>query len=83
MLKANIKDVCTLLDTKPNIENVNKALTQIHKELDVKSNEQDLKNVVNSQAIINESLCSENIIGRWTWKSGTPQLHTSPTNHLP
>jgi len=26
-LKANIKDVCTLLDTKPNIENVNKALT--------------------------------------------------------
>jgi hypothetical protein len=27
MLKANIKDVCTLLDTKPNIENVNKALT--------------------------------------------------------
>ena len=39
MLKANIKDVCTLLDTKPNIENVNKALTQIHKELDIKSNE--------------------------------------------
>ena len=38
MLKANIKDVCTLLDTKPNIENVNKALTQIHKELDIKSN---------------------------------------------
>jgi len=70
MLKANIKDVCTLLDTKPNIENVNKALTQIHKELDNKSNDQDLKNIVNNQAMINESLCSENIVGRWSWKSG-------------
>lgn len=34
LLKANIKDVCTLLDTKCKIDDVNKALTEIHKELD-------------------------------------------------
>ena len=27
ILKADIKDVCTLLDAKPNTENINQALT--------------------------------------------------------
>ena len=52
------------------IEDVNKALTEIHKELDTKSNLEDFNTYINDQAIINESLCSENIVGRWTWKSG-------------
>lgn len=49
---------------------MNKALTEIHKELDSKSNLEDFNTYINDQAIINESLCSENIVGRWTWKSG-------------
>ena len=36
-LKSNIKDVCLLLDQKSNIDDVNKALTQIHDELDTKT----------------------------------------------
>jgi DNA-binding IscR family transcriptional regulator len=70
LLKANIKDVCTLLDTKANIDDVNKALVEIHKELDGKSNGEDMTTMVNDQALINESLCTENIVGRWAWKSG-------------
>ena len=38
--KAYIKDICTLLDTKASIEDVNSALTDIHKELDTKISNQ-------------------------------------------
>lgn len=48
---------------------MNKALTEIYKDLDSKSTQEDMNNLVNDQAIINESLCTENIVGRWTWKS--------------
>lgn len=36
LLKANIKDVCTLLDTKANTTDVNKVLEKIHLEMDHK-----------------------------------------------
>jgi len=52
------------------IDDVNKALLEIHKELDAKAIREDLANIVNDQALINESLCTENIVGRWAWKSG-------------
>jgi len=32
--KSNIKDVCALLDMKANTEEINKALDEIHKEMD-------------------------------------------------
>ncbi len=32
--KSNIKDVCALLDMKANTEEVNKALDEIHEEVD-------------------------------------------------
>ena len=48
---------------------MNKALNEIYKELDSKSSQDDLNTIVGDQAIINESLCTENIVGRWTWKS--------------
>lgn len=42
LLKASVKDVCTLLDMKANIEDVNVALTEIHRELDTKINKGSL-----------------------------------------
>lgn len=33
-MKSNIKDVCALLDLKSNTEEVNKALDEIHEEID-------------------------------------------------
>ena len=42
----------------------------VHKELDTKSNQEEFAHYVNDQALINENLCTENILGRWAWKSG-------------
>lgn len=70
ILKANIKDVCILLDAKSNIEDINKIMGDMHRILETKASQEDLNTVVTDQAIINESLCTENIVGRWTWKSG-------------
>lgn len=69
--KATIKDVCLILDQKPNIEDVNKALTEIHKELDTKTNEDSYQLQLTEQNSINDLLCSENCTARWLWKSGS------------
>jgi hypothetical protein len=37
VLKANVKDICQLLDQKANVEDINKILLEIHKELDAKA----------------------------------------------
>jgi hypothetical protein len=34
--KSNIKDVCALLDMKSNIDDVNKALGDLHEEIEVR-----------------------------------------------
>lgn len=76
-IKANIKDVCALADSKPSkfidkvdIEDVNKALKEIKGILDSKSSDEDLQDVVKDQSIVNETLLCQNIIGRWLWESG-------------
>ena len=47
--KANIKDVCAILDNKSNIEDVNKALGEIHGELDAKAGAEDLASSLHEQ----------------------------------
>lgn len=42
LLKANIKDICTLLDMKSNIDDVNRALTELHKEIEVKATSEEI-----------------------------------------
>jgi len=68
--KANIKDVCTLMDLKANIEDVNKALKDVHKDLDGKTEQKTVVQRDKEQALINETLCGENCVARWIWKSG-------------
>ena len=63
-MKANIKDMCLLLDQKSNIDDVNKGLIEIHKELDTKLNTNDYKTFLTEQSLVNESLCTENIVAR-------------------
>ena len=48
--KSNIKDVCTLLDMKSNIDDVNKALGEIHGELDIKVQQTELQLALSEQA---------------------------------
>ena len=49
------------LEQKAEIDHVNKALTEIHEEID-----ESLRSFEN----INEALCAENCLGRWYWRSG-------------
>ncbi|EAR92032.3 hypothetical protein TTHERM_00105270 (macronuclear) [Tetrahymena thermophila SB210] len=70
LLKANIKDVISIVDTKASIKDVNNSIQEIHNELDIKSSVEDVDKIKNDQMIINKSLCIENIVGRWIWKSG-------------
>ena len=50
LLKANIKDVISLLDMKSNIEDVNKVFFEINKELDLKANLDAFSTQVDEQA---------------------------------
>ncbi len=43
MMKANIKEMITLLKNKSDIDDVNKALSQIHEELDLKCNTEQVE----------------------------------------
>jgi len=52
------------------IDDVNRALVDIHKELDTKPNNEELIAFNKEQSQINETLCTENIAARWAWKSG-------------
>lgn len=39
--KSNLKDVCALLDLKSNIDDVNKALAQMHEQVENRVNVND------------------------------------------
>lgn len=59
--------IFTFLDT----EEVNKALDEIHNEMDkVLVTKTELANHLQEQTSINEALCAENCSARWLWKSG-------------
>jgi len=92
--KSNIKDVCALMDMKANTEEVNKALDEIHEEMDKQVvTKTELDGVLQEQNLINEALCAENCSARWLWKSGDLQngfaipwevqtINTCPENFL-
>lgn len=93
LLKANIKDVCTLLDLKANADEVSRAFTDIAADLDLKASRADLTAFTQEQLLVNEVLCAENCVGRWIWKSGAllgnyavpweiQSLNTCPDNFL-
>lgn len=53
------------------IKDVNASIMEIHQELDAKSENNELEKMKSDQMIVNKSLCIENIVGRWIWKSGS------------
>lgn len=92
-MKANIRDTYNLLKNKAEIDDVNKALSSIHNELDNKVSLEQFTNAMDNQAIINDTLCTVNCIGRWMWKSGkvkhnlavpwdTQNVNTAPDNYI-
>ncbi|CDW81229.1 UNKNOWN [Stylonychia lemnae] len=93
LLKANIKDLIPLLDTKANVEDVNGTLSLVQREVEKCITEDEMRKTLNEQALINEALCAQNCVGRWIWKSGeikpnslvpweVQALNTCPDNFL-
>ena len=93
LLKASIKDLCTLLDQKANVHDINSTLKLVQQEVDGCVRKDNLRKVLDDQALVNEALCAENCTGRWIWKSGdvhsqnqvpweTQAINTCPDNFL-
>ena len=68
--KADIKNILDILKNKLDTDNFNDILNNIKKELGSKTPLADFSSAMDNQAIINDTLCNENNIGRWLWKSG-------------
>jgi hypothetical protein len=45
-MRANLKDVCTLIDSKANIEDVNNTLSLVQKEVERCIRDDDLRNTL-------------------------------------
>ena len=87
--KVDIKNLLELLKTKIDNDNFNKIIKNLQKEIGNKVNTNDFSNAMDNQAIINDTLCNENNIGRWLWKSGKVKMpwevqiiNTSPDNFI-
>ena len=70
VLKGNIDEIMSYLKNKANIDDVNKALVEIHDELDSKSSLEDFNHAMNNQNSINKYLAEENSIAKYIWNSG-------------
>jgi len=68
--KADIKNILDILKNKLDTDKFNDILNNIKKELGAKTPLADFSSAMDNQAIINDTLCNENNIGRWLWKSG-------------
>lgn len=42
----------------------------LNNEMDRRAPKEELKTMLDQQALVNEALCAENCLGRWIWKSG-------------
>jgi hypothetical protein len=73
-MKVNIRDVCTLLDTKSNTADVNDALGQVTAELESlaqsKGSAEELQRVDKEVQSVGQCVRDELLLGRWIWKSG-------------
>ena len=68
--KADLKNILNLLKNKLDNENFNDIINTLKKEIQAKTSLTDFSSAMDNQAIINDTLCNENNIGRWLWKSG-------------
>jgi hypothetical protein len=70
-MKAAMTDVLKFLDMKSNHDEVARAFQDIQREITRKANIEEIRQIQSDQAVVNESLCTENIVARWTYKQGT------------
>ena len=68
--KADLNNILNLLRNKLDTESFNDIINTLKKEIQTKTPLIDFSSAMDNQAIINDTLCNENNIGRWLWKSG-------------
>ena len=68
--KADLKNILNLLNNKLDNESFNDIINTLKKEIQTKTPLIDFSSAMDNQATINDTLCNENNIGRWLWKSG-------------
>lgn len=80
--KAHLHDALAAVDRKANVDDVNRSLLEVNRELSQRPTLGELNRVVGEQSLIMESLCSEHLLGRWIWKSGRTkgEKHLVPWN---
>ena len=87
------KELNNSLNNKVSTDYFNKLFSEINKKLNEKVNTSDFTSALDNQSIINDTLCNENCIGRWMWKSGniknnyfipweSQTVNTSPDNFI-
>jgi len=83
-LKASIKDVCALVDSKATVADVNASLEQLDRKWScsqtVKENSvSDFDNLPQNQKFINDSLCALNCVAKWVWFGGFTTMRSQST----
>ena len=80
--KNSLESAMVALEKKANIDDINRSLTEVNRELAQRPTLSELNRVIGEQSLIMESLCSEHLLGRWIWKSGRTkgEKHLVPWN---
>jgi len=80
--QTSVADAVATIERKANIDDVNRSLLEVNRELALRPTLTELNRVVGEQSLIMESLCSEHLLGRWIWKSGRikGEKHAVPWN---
>jgi len=79
---ARVEESVALMERKADVDDVNRSLLEVNRELSLRPTLTELNRVVGEQSLIMESLCSEHLLGRWIWKSGRTKgdKHAVPWN---
>lgn len=92
--RSAVESLGVNLEKKANIDDINRSLTEVNRELAQRPTLSELNRVIGEQSLIMESLCSEHLLGRWIWKSGkvkgekaavpwnVQNINTNPENFL-
>ena len=80
--QTSVADAVATIERKANIDDVNRSLLEVNRELALRPTLTELNRVVGEQSLIMESLCSEHLLGRWIWKTGRTkgEKHLVPWN---
>ena len=78
---TTVEDICSVLDRKANVEDINDVLRSVQGDIDAKIDSAAFHKAVRDQSAINASICVDSSVGRWLWKTGrTKAGHLIPWN---